>query len=141
MPKRNFATSTKLVKVLPAAADAAGRAGRAVNLKNATFATVIVNVSQGNAATVAITLQQATNVAGAGAKALANAVPIWANLDTDASDTLVRQADAVSFTTDAAVKNKTIVFHIDPAYLDVNAGYRTLIVSTGASNAANVTSV
>ncbi|WP_342152334.1 hypothetical protein [Methylorubrum sp. SB2] len=141
MPKRNFATATKLVKVLAAAADAAGRAGRAVNLKNAGYATVIVNISQGNAAVVPITLQQARDVAGTGAKALTNPVPIWANLDTDATDTLVRQADAVAFTTDAAVKSKTVVFHIDPAYLDVTNGYRTLIVSTGASNAGNVTSV
>lgn len=141
MPKDNFATSTKLVKGLPLAADAAGRTSRGVTLKNATFATVIVSITQGNAATVALTLLQAQSVAGLNAKPITNPAPIWANLDTDASDTLVRQADAVSFTTDAAVKNKQIVFHVDPAYFDVANGFGCLQVSTGASNAANLTSV
>lgn len=140
MPKRNFATDTKIVRILPAAADAAGRAGKAVNLKNATYATVIVSIAQGDATPVPITLQQARNVAGDGIKPLSNPVPIWANLDTDAGDTLVRQADAVSFATGAGVKSKQVVFHIDPAGLDVNGGYKVLIVSTGASNAGNITS-
>lgn len=141
MPKENFATRTKLVKGLPAAADAAGRTSRGVTLKNATYATVIVSISQGNAAPVPITLLQAQTVAGQNAKPIANPAPIWANLDTDASDTLVRQADAVAFTTDAAVKNKQIVFHVDPAYFDVANGFDCLQVATGASNAANITAV
>ncbi len=97
---------------------------------------MIVSISQGNAAPVALTLLQATNVAGAGAKPITNPAPIWANLDTDASDTMVRQADGVSFTTDAAVKNKQIIFHVDPAYFDIAGGYDCLQVTTGASNAA-----
>lgn len=141
MPKSNFATAVKIVKGMPAAADAAGRTSRGVTLKNATYATVIVSISQGNAAPVALTLLQATNVAGAGAKPITNPAPIWANLDTDASDTMVRQADGVSFTTDAAVKNKQIIFHVDPAYFDIAGGYDCLQVTTGASNAANITSV
>ncbi len=141
MPKENFATQTKIVVGLPLAADGAGRISRGVSLKNAAYATVIAKIAQGNAATVALTLQQATNVAGGGAKTISNPAPIWANLDTDASDTLTRQPDGVSFTTDAALKNKLVVFHVDPAYFDVANGYDCLIVSTGASNAANLTSV
>lgn len=141
MPKRNFATETKLVSVLAIAADAAGRAGRAVNLRNATVATVLAKITQGNAAPVTLTLQQAQDVSGTGAKALTNPCPIWANLDTDASDTMVRQTDGITFTTDGAVKNKHIAIHVDPAYFDVANGFKTLIVSTGASNAGNLTSV
>lgn len=139
MPKYNFASSAKLVELLPPAADAAGRSSDIISLKNATVATIIVSLTQGNAAPVALTLMQAQDVAGTGAKALANAVPIWANQDTAASDSLVRQADGVSFTTSGAVKNKQVVFHIDPANLDINAGFDCLYVTTGASNVANIT--
>lgn len=141
MPKDNFATRTKLVKGLPLATDAAGRTSRGVTLKNSTFATVIASITQGNAATVALTILQAQNVAGLNVKPITNPAPIWANLDTDASDTLVRQTDAVSFTTDAAVKNKQVVFHVDPAYFDIANGFDCLLVSTGASNVANLTSI
>lgn len=141
MPKRNFATSTKLVKGLPAAADAAGRTSRGVTLKNATYATVIATISQGNAATVLLSVLQAQNVAGLNAKPIANPAPIWANLDTDASDTMVRQPDGVTFATDAAVKNKQVIIHVDPAYFDVANGFDCLQVSTGPSNAANITSI
>lgn len=141
MPKENFATRTKLVAVLALAADAAGRTGRGVTLKNAAFATVIAKIAQGNAAPVPLTFLQAQDVAGANAKPITNPAPIWACLDTDASDTLVRQADAISFTTDAGVKNKHVVAHIDPAYFDIANGFDCLIVATGASNAANLTSV
>lgn len=141
MPKENFATKTKIVAALAVAADAAGRTGRAVNLKNATYATVLAKIAQGNAAPVTLTFLQAQDVAGTGAKPITNPAPIWANLDTDAGDTMVRQADAVSFTTDAGVKNKHVVAHIDPAYFDIANGFKTLIVATSASNAANLTSV
>jgi hypothetical protein len=82
---------------------------------------------------------QAQDVAGTGAKVLANAVPIWSNLDTATSDTLIRRTDAVSYTTDAAVKNKQVIFEIDPALLDLNNGFDCVYVTTGASNAANIT--
>ena len=141
MPKDNFATRTKLVKGLPLAADAAGRTSRGVTLKNTTCATMLVSITQGNAATVALTILQAQNVAGLNAKPITNPAPIWANLDTDASDTMVRQPDAVSFVTDAAVKNKQILMHVDPAYFDIANGFDCLQVSTGASNAANITSI
>ncbi len=141
MPKENFATRTKIVMALSLAADAASRSGRAVNLKNAAFATVLAKIAQGNAAPVTLSFLQAQDVAGTNAKPITNPAPIWANLDTDASDTLVRQADGVSFTTDAGVKNKHIIAHVDPAYFDIANGFRTLIVTTSASNAANLTSV
>ena len=141
MPKSNFATAVKVVELLPAAADAAGRSSDIISLKNATYATLLVSLSQGNAAPVTLTLMQAQDVAGTGAKTFDKPVPIWANLDTTASDTLVRQADGVSFASGAAVKNKQVVFHIDPAQLDENNGYRTIFVTTSASNAANLNSI
>lgn len=129
----------KVVEAFAPAADAAGRSSDIVSLKNVSKATIIVNLTQGNAATVALTLMQAQDVSGTGAKALANTVPIWSNLDTAATDTLVRRTDGVAYTTDAAVKNKTVIFEVDASQLDVNNGFDCLYVTTGASNAANIT--
>lgn len=130
------------IKFVEAITPQAGAAitGDYVSLKNATEAYIYVNINQANAATVAITVEQATDVAGTNSKAITNVVPIWANQDTVASDTLVRQTDAVSFTTSAATKQKMVIFKIDPALLDVAGGFTSITVKTGASNAANITS-
>jgi hypothetical protein len=127
------------VTLLPAAADAAGRTGVYASLRNALKAWVIVEVNQGNAATVALTLLQATSSAGAGSKAL-GATPIWLNDNTAASDALVAQAAAAGFTTDANTNDKLVLFEIEPeACLDMVNGFNHIAVQTGASNAANVT--
>lgn len=141
MAKFSLPEVIKIVEALAPAADAAGRAaGNAVSLKNYSKAWLLVTLTQGNAATVLLSILQATNVAKAGGKVLTNAVRIWANLDTSLTDTLVRAADAVNYTTDAGVKNKQVLFEIDPAYLDVAGGFDCVYMSTGASNAANITS-
>lgn len=141
MPKFTFPEQFKIVEALAPATDAAGRtAGNAVSLKNYGKAWLMVNITQGNAATILLSLLQASAVAKTGGKVLTNAVRIWANLDTAASDTLVRATDAVNYTTDAGIKNKIIIFEIDPAYLDVANGFDCVYVSTGASNVANITS-
>lgn len=129
----------KIVEAMPNATDAAGRTGDYVSLKNAVMAWIEVAITQGNAATIALTVEQASAVAGTGSKAITETVPIWSNLDTAASDTLVRRTSAVSYTTDAAVKNKMVIFQIDPATLDVANGFDCITVKTGASNVANLT--
>lgn len=131
----------KIHPALLPAADAAGRNGAWVSLKNAHKLYVVVALDQGNAATVALTLEQATAIAGTSAKAVTATVPIWANQDTGASDTLVRQVDAASFTTSAAVKGKVVIFELLPQkILDMANGFDCIRVVTGASNAANITS-
>lgn len=137
---KTFPEEAKTHVALAPAADAAGRNGKWVSLKNAHKLYVVVSINQGNAATVALTLEQATAVAGTGGKAVTALVPIWANQDAAADDTLVRQADAASFTTDAALKEKLVVFEIIPQKaLDLANGYDCLRVVTGASNVANIT--
>jgi hypothetical protein len=135
----NLTEEAKIVEALMPATDAAGRTSPYITLKNAGVAYIICHITQGAANTIALNILQGTNVAGAGSKALANPIPIWADLDTGASDNLVRQTDAVNFTTDAAIKNKIVVFQLDPALLDVANGYRTIAIQTGASNVANIT--
>lgn len=129
----------KIIEAIAPAADAAGRTSDIISLKNYGKAYILVHLTQGNAATVALTPMQAQDVAGTNGKVLANAVPIWSNLDTSLTDTLVRRADAVNYTTDAAVKNKQVLFEIDPALLDVAGGFDCIYFTTGASNAANIT--
>ena len=55
-----------------------------------------------------------------------------------ASSALTKQTNAATFTTSAAVKNKVVVLQIDPGLL--TDGYEFIAVTTGASNAANITS-
>ena len=135
----SLAQNLKITDALAPATDAAGRTSLYVSLKNAHKAYLVVHITQGNAATILLSILQATAIAGTGSKVLANAVPIWANLDTVAAEALVRATDAVNYTTDAGVKNKIVVFEIDPAKLDVAGGFDCVAVSTGASNVANIT--
>lgn len=128
------------VEALAPAADAAGRTGDYITLKNITGPVYIVcHITQGNAATIALTPKQATAVAGTGVKALTSDVPIWTNLDTAAGDLFTSQTAAKDYTTDAGVKNKIVVFRIDPASLDLANGFNCITIVTGASHAANIT--
>jgi len=129
----------KVTDALAPATDAAGRSSLYITTKYCHKAYAVFHITQGNAATILLTVNQATTIAGAGTKVLANAVPIWSNLDTVAAEALVKQTDAVNYTTDAGVKNKIVIFEIDPAKLDVAGGFDCINVSTGASNVANIT--
>lgn len=131
----------KIVEGASPATDAAGRTADYISLKDALRVFVVCHITQGNAATVALNLYQATAVAGTSEKALEKPVPIWANLDAAASDALARQTDDVDFTTDDGVKHKIVVFQVDADKLDVSGGFDCLTVKTGASNVANITQV
>lgn len=126
-------------KIVEAITPQAGAAitGDYISLKTAHKAWVLVHVNQANAAQVAITIEKATDVAGTGSTAITSVVPIWANEDCAASDTLVEQTAAVGFTTSVATKHKLVIFEIDPALL---GDYDCITVKTAASNAANITS-
>lgn len=111
-----------------------------VSLKNVLRMLAIITVD--NATTVtgsAITLKQATAVAGTSEKALAFST-VYANTDIDAGDTLTETAVASNtFTTDATDnKNLLYVIDIDPASLDTNNGFDCVRVGTGNATAAVV---
>lgn len=107
-----------------------------ITLKNAVAALAVVNLTQGTGHATQISLYQAQDVSGTNAKPLANNVPIWSNEDTAASDSIVRQTDAVSYAVANTVKNKQVIFYVDPAKLDVNNGFCCLNVRIGASGQA-----
>lgn len=133
----------KIVAGAKPATDAAGRSARYVSCKHAHKVYAIAYIDQGNAATIALTVSQAQDVSGTAAKAITGNARIWASTDVVANgaDTIARQTDAVSFTTDAGVKEKIVVFEIDPASLDQANGFDCIKVATGASNVANLTTV
>ena len=108
--------------------------GDYISLKNAIKAWIVVHLTQAAAHATAITVEQATVVAGTDDKAITNVVPIWANEDVATSDALVRQTDAVSYTVTADVKNKIVIFQIDPATLDMANGFDCIVVKTAASS-------
>jgi len=59
---------------------------------------------------------------------------------TATSDAFVQQTSAANFQTDATIADKIVIFEITPdVALDLVNGYRTIGVTTSASNAANIT--
>lgn len=139
---RQFSLPAQLpvIELLAPATDAAGRTSSYRSLRNALKAWIEVHMTQGNAATVALTPMQASAVAGTGGKVI-TAVPIWSNLDTSVNDTLTSRTAAANYTTDAAVKNKIVIFEITPeSCMDIANGFDCIAITTGASNAANITS-
>ena len=129
----------KIVGAMAPAADAAGRTSRYVSCKTAHKMYIVCYINQGNAATISLTPQQAKDVSGTSAKNITTS-RIWVCTDTATSDAFVRQTDAANYTTDAGLKEKTVVFEIDPAALDEANGFKDVAIVTGASNAANITS-
>jgi hypothetical protein len=133
------------IQALGPAADAAGRTGAYFSLLNAHKAFLLCSVTQGNAAPVTFTPLQATSAAGANSKALTSACAIVANLAVATSDTLALATAATSYTTDAGLNTKLVIFEIVPEEsMDINnttVGPFTYVgVQTSPSNAANITS-
>jgi pyridoxal/pyridoxine/pyridoxamine kinase len=112
-----------------------------VSLKDAKHISVVVLVK--NATTVtgsAITLKQATAVAGTSEKALAF-TKVYRNIDTAAADTLAEATvTSNTFTTDSTnSKNLMYVIEVDAAELDVANGFDCIRAGTGDATAATVT--
>jgi hypothetical protein len=131
--------NAKQLGAIKPAADAAGRTGRYFNMAFAHKAYTVFHLDQGNAATIALDLLQATDKNGTGAKAIAGVRRIWTNLDLATNDTYTRQPDAQSFTTDAGVKEKLVIIELGPSDLDLANDFTYFAPRTGASNVANLT--
>lgn len=105
-----------------------------VSLRGYAGATIVIMVD--NATTVtggAVTLKQATAVAGTSEKALAFASYL-ANTDVGASDTLTETtATSNTFTTDTTdAKNQLFVIEVDAASLDVANGFDCIRVDVAS---------
>ncbi len=109
--------------------------GDYVSLKNYHKMWIVVHLTQGNAATTVLTPMKSTAVATAGSAVAAN-VAWWVNQDCATSDLLVRQADALTFTSSATIKHKIFVCEIDPAAH--GATYDCYSIKVGDSHNANI---
>ncbi|NCC76951.1 MAG: hypothetical protein EOM08_11015 [Clostridia bacterium] len=134
----NLIEKVKIVEAIAPVVGTSAAAGDYISLKNAGHVTVLVHVTQANAAPVAITIEQAKAVAGTDSKIITNAVPIYLVADAATSDAWVRQTDAVAFTTSAATKHKLVAFEIDAASLDQANGFDCICVKAAASDTANL---
>ena len=132
MSGRQFSLPAELpvTQLLNPQTDASARTSAYVSLKNAIKAYIVCHLTQGSASPVEFIPLQAQNVAGTGSKAI-NASPIFYLLDTSLTSVLNQATAAANYTTDAATKNKIVVFEILPeAALDMANGFDTIAIST-----------
>lgn len=143
MGKFGLAETLKIVEAIEPQAGA-GITGDYVSLRTINMVWIVVHIDQVAVNTVAITIEKATHVAPTGSTAITENAEIWVNQDCVTSSLLVRQPDAVSFTSSTAQKHKVFVFRVDPAGLGIRAAsglaYDCITVITGASDATNITS-
>lgn len=112
-----------------------------ISLKDWGHVSIIVDFK--NATTVtgsAITLKQATAVAGTAEKALAFTKQ-WANSDDASTDTIVETAVTSNTFTPSTTNSKTgyHIIEVDAAELDVNGGFDCLRVGTADATAQTIT--
>lgn len=135
--------NAQVVELLSPAADSAGRTSSYISVKYGQKAFIVCFITQGSSSTILLSPLQASDSAGATSKAI-TAAPIAACLDTVTSDQFTIEAAAATFTTDAGVKHKIIIFEIQPEEcMDINntiKPFQYIAVSTGASSASNITS-
>ena len=136
----NLSERTHPVLAIAPQAGGSALAGDYISMKGTGHVTVAVMIAQGHATPPALTLYQATAVAGTGAKALAKDVKIWAVADAATSDSMVAQTDGVAFTPDAALKNKIVLFEVPVDALDMDNDFTCIQVRAGASNDLNIVS-
>ena len=143
MPDKTFPEYYKVVSCYPRVTTGATiypLASQYVDTKYAQMVWINIHASQADATVLAFTIEQATSFAGAGSTPITVAVPIWSNLDTSiagSQDLLVRRTAAVSYSTDAAVKNKHVLFQLDPATLNTAGGFRYIVLKCGAGAATS----
>lgn len=124
----------KVVQAIEPKTTNAAITGAYISLKNVIRGAVVVNLTQAVGHATEILLYEAKDVSGTDAKLITKNVPVWANEDVSLGDSLIRKTDGVSYTVEDTAKNKQVVFHIDPARLDVNDGFTCLNVRVGASS-------
>lgn len=107
-----------------------------ISMKNAHRVFVVFVFTQAVGHATGIDPVQSTAVAGTGAKAITNTVPIWANTDISATSVLTRQTDAITYNLNVAAKNQIVTFDIDPAGFDVANGFDVLNFTVDDSSQA-----
>jgi hypothetical protein len=127
-----------VVRGLAPTAGGADATGDYITTKYAHRLWVVFLTVQGAAAIPTLSIMKATDVAGTGATAMTEPAKIYSTLDCATSDVLVKRTDAASYALDAALKDKLVVFEIDPRAL---GSYTAIAAKVSASAAGNITSV
>lgn len=125
----------KIVQMIPPKTTNQALTSQVISLKGVNKAWIIMEFTQAAGHATTPTLNQATNIAAATNKA-GPSVSIWANEDAAAGDTLVKQTAGASYAVTNNIKNKEVVFEIDPSAFDVNGGYDCAYVSIATSSQA-----
>ncbi len=132
---QSLPTSYKKVVAFAPKTTNAALTSQVVTLKNAVKATLTLIFTNAVGFASVPTIKQATDIAAA-TNAAGPTCRIWANEDVAATDTLVAQTAGASYTMAADVKNKHVVFEIDPASLTdgYDCVYCTIATSSQATN-------
>jgi hypothetical protein len=125
----------KYVQMIAPKTTNAALTSQVISLKGAAKVTVTFEFTQAVGHATTPTLIQATSIAGSTNKAGPSSA-IWANEDTAATDTLVKKTAAASYAVTNDVKNKQVVFEIDPSTLDVANGYDCIYFTIATSSQA-----
>lgn len=135
MANISLPTKFKIVTAFAPKTTNAALTSQVVSLKHAVKAWLILSFTNAVGFASVPTIKQATDIA-AGTNAAGPTCRIWANEDVAATDTLVAQTAAASYTMAADVKNKLIVFEIDPASLTdtYDCVYCTIATSSQATD-------
>lgn len=107
-----------------------------ISMKGVHEVYIVATLTQAVGHATAVVLKQATAVAGTGAKALANAVPIWMIGDVSLTDLYTRQTDGVSQAVAATAKTHKIVFKVMASDLDGANSFDCLNVTIATSSQA-----
>lgn len=128
-------TRFKLVQAFAPKTTNAALTSQVITLKGAVKAWLVLHFTNAVGFASVPTIKQATDIA-AGTNAAGPTCRIWANEDTAANDTLVAQTAGASYTMAADVKNKMVVFEIDPASLTdtYDCVYCTIATSSQATD-------
>jgi len=139
---RSLAQATKIVQMFNPQTTNGSLTSQVISLKNAHKVAIVFNFTQAVGHATTPTLLQATTIAAGTNKAGPSSM-IWANEDTATSDLLVAKTAAASYAVTNDVKNKIVVFEVDPNSLDVNGGYDciyfTIATSSQATNFVSAT--
>lgn len=134
---RNLTDTHKIVQGL-APITPANSSPDYVSLKNHSKVAIIIDVDNGATVTgSAITLKQATAVAGTNEKALAF-TKYWANTDTGASDTLTETTASSNTFTTGNTNNKNLQYVIEVDANDLDVANNFDCIRAGTANGANM---
>lgn len=128
-------TKFKIVTAFAPKTTNAALTSQVITCKNAIKVWLVLNFTNAVGFASVPTIKQATTIA-AGTNAAGPTCRIWANEDVAATDTLVGQTAGASYTMGSDVKNKLVVFEIDPASLTDGypCVYCTIATSSQATN-------